>query len=299
MAKKKTAKKPTKKRGTTRSGLKAKKAANVTENAAMMFMRRFGYTIMAVIAIIWCGSWFFVSGADKKTASWIKQSTSDLSVAAGFAVKDVLVEGREHTDAELLLAVINVRRGESIFTLNPHEAKKQVEKIGWVKKAHVERRLPDTIHIRLTEHKPMAFWKDSDGVSLINENGVEITRSNLNEFKDLPLLRGSNAANKAPEIIAALNAYPQLMKTVDHAALIDKRRWNIALKNGQRIKLPEKKVRAAIDHIMTRHAENNILDKKVITEIDARYEDRLIIKTESGGVQDYKAGHVKASMTTQ
>lgn len=295
---KKTSKKSAKKRGTTRSGLKAKNTS-AAPNVMLGFMRRFGYLAMACIALIWCGSWFFISDADTKTANWIKEKTTSMSVAAGFAVKDVLVEGREHTDAEILLALINIKRGESIFMFNPHEAKKQIEKIGWVNKAHVERRMPDTIHIRLTEHKPMALWKNANGVSLINANGVEITRDNLDDFKNLLLLRGSGAPNKAPEIIAALNAHPALLQNTDHASLIDKRRWNITLQNGQLIKLPEKNMTDAVRHIMTRHSENNILAKKVIKEIDARYKDRLIIKTKLGGVQDYKAGHIQASISTQ
>lgn len=262
-------------------------------------MRRVGITAAAVIAIIWCGSWFFISGMHTKTAHWIKQASLDVTIAAGFAVKDVLLEGREQTDAEILLALINVQRGESIFTFNPHQAKAQIEKIGWVQSAHVERRLPDTIYIRLTERKPFALWNNNGELSLIDSRGVEITKLNLHKFQDLLMLRGTGAQDKASEIINALNAHPDLKKNTDHATLVDNRRWNIILNSGQTVKLPEKNLLSAVDHIMLRHSENNILDKKVINEIDARYSGRLIIKTKSGGVQDYKLGHVRASMTAQ
>src|SRR6185437_679176 len=68
---------------------------------------------------------------------------------AGIAVGNVQVEGRERTSREAVLNALAVTRGTPILAVDPADAKQRLETVPWIRSASVERRFPDTLHIRL------------------------------------------------------------------------------------------------------------------------------------------------------
>ncbi len=252
--------------------------------------------LAALFLTIWAGTWFFMSDYDTKLVDITKSKTLNLSGKAGFKVKNILVEGRKYTDADVLLALINIGEGDPIFLFEPTEAKAQIEKIGWVKSARVERRLPDTIYIDLIEREPMALWRHNDELSLIDADGAILTQDNLDEFKNLFMITGKGAPKKTPALVISLENHTEFLKLIDHAELIDNRRWDIVLKDGKRIKLPEHNKALAIKALVEKHAEHQILTQKAVRDIDARYKGRLIVRTRLGTVQDYKANISETSL---
>ena len=101
------------------------------------------------------------------------------------------------------------------------------------------------------------------------------------------MVQGDGAPEKTAALMTILEKTPQLRDMLDHAEWIDGRRWNLYLQDDRRIKLPEDNVQKAIDHIMMRQKDDQILSKKAIIDIDARYPKRLIVRTRLGTVQDY------------
>ncbi len=252
-------------------------------------VRKIAAFIILLVFLIWGCIWFFLGGFDKNAMNWVSEKTLSATQKAGFKVENILVEGRKYSDPDILLSVVNVIKGDPIFSLNPEEARKQIERISWVKSARVERRLPDTLYIELQEYEPLALWRNKGELSVIASGGVILTQSNLEQFKDLIMVVGKGAPNKAQELIELLDAEPDLKKMIDHAELIDNRRWNLYTKEDKLIKLPASDLGLAIRNIMLRQEQDNILSKGAITVIDARYKGRLIVRTKLGGVQDYKA----------
>lgn len=252
--------------------------------------------VAALFLTLWAGTWFFLSDYDTRLMDKTKSETLELSGKAGFKVKNILVEGRKHTDPDALLAIINVGEGDPIFLFDPTEAKVQIEKIGWVKSARVERRLPDTIYVNLTERQPMALWRHDEYLSLIDADGEILTQNNLGQFKDLFMITGKAAPEKTPPLVILLENHPEFLELIDHAELIDKRRWDVVLKDGKRIKLPENNKALAIKALTQKHAEHQILTQKAVRDIDARYKGRLIVRTRLGTVQDYKADISETSL---
>src|SRR3546814_9628127 len=59
-----------------------------------------------------------------------------------------------------LLAALGIGRGEPILRFDPDAAHEAILALPWVKTASVERRLPDTIFVRIEERRPMALWQN-------------------------------------------------------------------------------------------------------------------------------------------
>src|SRR3546814_13287745 len=99
-----------------------------------------------------------------------------LTADAGLAVGDVLVTGRNETDAADLLDVLGVERGMPILAIDLEALQERVIALPWVRTARVERHLPDTLFIAITERRPLALWQRHRTLAL-----VEIGRASCRE----------------------------------------------------------------------------------------------------------------------
>lgn len=227
-----------------------------------------------------------MSGLPQKAAETAREKFYAETAEAGFVVENVLVEGREYTDADVLLALLNVGRGDPLFSFHPPSAKETVEQIAWVKEARVERRFPDTVYIRLTERTPFALWQHAGRVRLIDREGVVLTERDLKSFADLVILVGEKAPEKAGQLETLLSSAPLLQERIEAATWVGNRRWNLKLKNGAVVKVPEKDAAYAINRLLKRHETEEILDKRLKT-IDIRGRDRIVVRTFPGEVLEY------------
>jgi cell division protein FtsQ len=242
-----------------------------------------------LVFVVWIGMWLQLSGAFGRAGDWVDYKTLQITAGMGFEVKNVLVEGREYSDAAALMAIINIDKGDPLFSFNPAEAKDLIEQMVWVKSARVERRLPDTIFIGIQERMPLALWQKDKQLSLIDEEGKVITTENLDRFKNLMLVMGEGAPEHARNLIETLSAEPVLQKRARMARWVDGRRWDLAISDTLTVKLPENDIGLALSRLAEAQEEDAILDKD-IENIDLREPDRLVVRARPGAVQEYKAG---------
>ncbi len=204
-------------------------------------------------------------------------------------MQNILVEGRINSDADVLKALINIERGDPIFAFDPKDAKSLIERIAWVKEAHVERRLPGTIYIGLVERKPVALWQNKKKIRVIDSEGVTLTDRRIEPFKDLIILVGESAPQHAPDLLAFLAVEPLINDKIEAAIWIGERRWDLKLKNGIKVKLPENDMGLALRRLAKAQAEDGLLEKDLIV-VDMREADRITVRTRPGAVKEYKAG---------
>jgi len=245
--------------------------------------------IGAVVLTIWLGAWLFLSGAAQKSGIWAQQQVYELAGTAGFSVDNILVEGRHHSDADVLRALINIERGDPIFAFDPADAKEMIERIAWVREAHVERRLPDTIYIGLIEREPMALWQNKGKIRVIDSEGITLSDRKIAPYKDLIILVGENAPEHAASLLGLLAAEPSVHERTEAATWVGDRRWDIKLKNDIAVKLPEDDMGFALRRLAKAQDDDGLLDKD-LKMIDMRQADRITVRTKPGAVREYKAG---------
>jgi cell division protein FtsQ len=201
--------------------------------------------------------------------------------SAGLKVQEILVEGRIETPAQHVLAVLDIKRGAPILAFSPAQAKTELERLAWVKEAAVERRLPDTILVRIVERRPLALWQHSARLSVIDHDGNEIKDANPAKFAKLPLVVGDDAPKHASQLLALLALEPDLEKRVAAAIRVGSRRWNLRMDAGDGItidvQLPEANAGAAWSRLAEIERANKLLDRNV-SVIDLRDPDRLVVR---------------------
>jgi cell division protein FtsQ len=96
-------------------------------------------------------------------------------------------------------------------------------------------------------------------------------------FVSLPLVVGKGADVKARDFLALLDRYPQVRSVTKAAILVGERRWNLRLKDGLDIRLPETDVGRALAALVKYDMEDKLLSRD-ITAIDMRLPDRVTVR---------------------
>lgn len=243
---------------------------------------------LALLGVLAGGAaWLSHSGAIGRFAGNIHEGFLNKTANAGFAVKNLMVEGRVHADPEVLRALLGVTYGQSVFALDIGRKLEELSQVSWIEKAEIRRRLPDTIYVKVYERKPVAFWQREQRLSLIDANGTVITDENLDEFGTLPILVGGDAPEHARDLLQLLAAEPDIFMRVEAAVRVGQRRWDLKLNNDVRVKLPENDMALAIHMLSTLQKEDEIMDKGVAV-IDLRLPEKLVVQMTPQAANGYQ-----------
>ena len=278
---------------------KIKKPKNVTNkrrkgalSVVIPWFKRFGLILSIVVSCVWIGAWVWLSGSAYRGYIWAQDHVLMLSAEAGFTVRNILVEGRVNTDPSLIMALVNVQAGDPLFYVDPDEARRLIEKTEWVSQAYVARRLPDTVYIRLEERVPIGILNLSKGQAILDQQGTLITRTISKKFEDLIVIDGGddidNAQREAPRFLNILRGASNVYMQTKSVSYIGGRRWDVVLKNGVRIKLPEDDPAMAIQKLVDIDQQEGVLNRDILS-IDLREPDRFTVRARPGAVQQYQA----------
>jgi cell division protein FtsQ len=96
-------------------------------------------------------------------------------------------------------------------------------------------------------------------------------------FTNLPLLVGGGAQKRAKDFLALLDRYPEIRNEVRASVLVAERRWNLRLRSGIDVRLPETDVERALVQLAGL-IRNDKLTSRDITAIDLRLPDRVTVQ---------------------
>jgi cell division protein FtsQ len=238
---------------------------------------RLGGIGFAAALVLGGASYAVGSGWAGERLDAIGQGLVGIAADSGLRVRNVLVEGRAQTKAAEILDALRAERGAPLLAIDVASAKERLERLPWVKTAVVERRLPDTLSVRVEERKAFALWQRGKRLAVIDRDGTVIVSDKLGRFADRPLVVGEGAEARAAEIVDLLAADPQLRRRVEAAVLVSGRRWNLRLKNGIEVRLPEEGMAEAWAQLARMVREGELLTRAV-TMVDLREPGKVTVR---------------------
>jgi cell division protein FtsQ len=157
----------------------------------------------------------------------------------GQAADDIAISGVERRDPKDLLALIGVRPGGSLIGFDAARARRVLEQLDWVEQADVQRKFPNRLEISIVEREANVIWQHEGVFQLVDRTGKVMGKIASAADFNLPVVTGRGANVDAQALINDLEAMPDLRLLVKAAARVGERRWNLYLKNGVRLALPE------------------------------------------------------------
>lgn len=255
-----------------------------------------GAVISAAVAVV--GTIGFLASSHHTAVGLRAQAlakTQETGVKLGFAVNEILVMGRKEISEDELLSHLGIRAGTPIFAVDLEGAQHLLHQISWVEEVRVSRRLPDKIIVTLKEREPAALWQYKKKISLIDSKGVVIRDHDLDAYAQLPLVVGEDAPAHVNELVRLMTAEPALADMMNSAIRVGKRRWDLRLKNGITIRLPENNVELALSRLIRSAREDGLLDKDIAV-IDLRLPEKLTVTPKSAASASATAATTKKNI---
>ena len=257
--------------------------------------RWFGVAFIILTLAGGAGAALFFPGRLHEGGTKVEIALRQILRDAGFSVRSISVAGRVQTEQAELLSALNISRNDSILHIDLAGVHDRIAALPWVKEVRVTRNLPDAIHIELFERHPIAIWQRDGKMVLVDAEGVQITGKDVAEYHGLPLIVGKGAPQAAAGLIALLAAEPQLGGRVAAAVRVGERRWNMRLKDGIDIRLPEKDALTAWRKL-ARYEENNGLLGRDVELVDLRLANRVVVRLTQGAVRRAKGPEREARL---
>ena len=138
---------------------------NKDSNTKKVFWaRKYLYNVFFIVLFL-TSSIFVVNWSN------IRSGLSHQIAEAGFKLRVVEINGRNHITHEELINALGLQKNEPILSINLTKKRKKVEQLGWVERAFLERILPDTLRLSIIERKPVALLQTQKGHQIIDQNG--------------------------------------------------------------------------------------------------------------------------------
>jgi cell division protein FtsQ len=214
----------------------------------------------------------------------LKDARDQAGNAAGFRIVSIALAGNQHVSREEVLAIAGITGTTSLVFLDVGEARERLKTNPWIADATVLKLYPGEVQIGIKERAAFALWQKDGRVSVIADDGTVLEPYVAPRLVQLPLVVGSGAQARAKEFLAQLDRYPALRDFVHAAVLVGERRWNLRLKNGIDVRLPETQVAAALEKLVALDGEKSLITRDIVA-IDLRLADRITVRLSEAAAQ--------------
>ena len=204
--------------------------------------------------------------------------------AAGFRVTGVALTGNKHLNREEILARAGVTGNTALLFFDVADARARLLADPWIADATIQKLYPDRLQITLTEREAFALWQKDGRISVIGADGTVLEPFVSRPYIPLPLVVGRGAETRAKEFLVLLARFPDVRDNVLASILIAERRWNLRLKNGIDVRLPEQDTEGALAELVALDHDKKLMTRD-IAGIDLRLPDRVTVRLSEAAAQ--------------
>lgn len=239
--------------------------------------RRVGISMTALLLIGSCSLGIVKGGHLQDFVIAVSDARNAMANSAGFRITSVVINGRKQLSQDEILAIGGVSGRSSLLFLDADGVRDKLKANAWIADATVLKLYPGQLMIEITERKAFALWQEAGRLSVIADDGALLEPYVSRRFLSLPLVVGKGADTQARDFLALLARYPQVNAVTKAAIYVGERRWNLRLKDGLDIRLPEQDVGNALVALSKLDKDDRLFSKDIVA-IDMRLPDRLVVQ---------------------
>jgi len=259
-------------------GLVSRSVRRITLPLAHMRVPRFTGAVAALVFLSGAAVYGIVKGEHVPAIFSAIKDTADAGAnAMGMRIATVSLSGQRQVSREEIFAAAGVTDHSSLLFLDVADARAKLEANPWIAEATVRKLYPDRLQITVTEREPFALWQQQGKVKVIAADGTVLSEKVEPRLASLSFVVGNGAAARARDFLAVLDKYPSIRDSVRASIYVAERRWNLKLKNGVDVRLPETNLEGALATLARLDREKNLLSRD-ITAVDLRLADRLTVR---------------------
>ena len=219
-------------------------------------------------------TWGLAARVPEKTLLAVATTGSE----AGFVVRQVEITGAVNQPRLSIYRELLEGGSDAMLLTDLTAMRARLKALPWVKDVSIARRWPDRLEVRVTERKPAALWQRHGSIRLIDAEGVVLPADDLAQFPNLPLLVGAGARDEAAGLLLLVAAHPELARDMEAALWVGQRRWDMRMKSGETISLPEgHAAQTALARFADIHRQTPLLGRGFV-RFDLRVADKMVVR---------------------
>ena len=201
-----------------------------------------------------------------------------------FLLNQIKINGSEKSNINTIKEEI-YNHNADLLSLDLHKIKEIIEQEQWIKRVNLKKVYPSTLVLDIIENDPYAILRDKGKYYLLDIDGTIITEKNKDyKLENFIIISGDESPSALKNLIKELNIhFSELISQINKLDFIEKRRWNLTLKNNLLIKLPDSKIGNALKNLKNLFVEEKVLQSNII-EIDLRIEGRASLRVDEGKI---------------
>jgi cell division protein FtsQ len=251
---------------------------------AKRWPRGAGWCAALMMLLTSCAYGIVVGDHLPAAAAIFKNARDWIANAAGLRIETVALTGHQHMSREEVLAIGGITGTTSLVFLDVEQARERLKANPWIADATVLKLYPRELQVNVKEREAFALWQKAGVVSVIADDGTVLEPYVAPRLLRLPLVVGIGAERKAKELLSMLDRHPAMRDLVRASVLVGERRWNLRLKNGVEVRLPESGASTALERLVALDAETKLITRD-ITIIDLRLPDRVTVRLSDAAAQ--------------
>ena len=195
-----------------------------------------------------------------------------------FMLNALSIQGASDSLNAEIREVLGIHFPVSSFDLDLADLREQVLALPPVEIAEARIKGGGILHIKVYEKTPTLLLKEKIGYTVLSKQGEFIRSVSSREyFSNLPVITGKGAENAAAQANAIFKAMYGKLDRVRGLVFVGQRRWNLIMKSGQVIMLPEKNPEQAIQKIIILDKAEQILSRNIAV-FDFRLPSRITLR---------------------
>jgi cell division protein FtsQ len=235
--------------------------------------------IAATVLLLLASAMFGVvkGGHLEDLTSALSDTRNAIANSAGFRITGVAINGRKQLTQDEVLGIGGVNGRSSLLFLDAATVRDKLKANPWIGDATVQKFYPGQLQIDIVERTAFALWQQDGRLAVISDDGAVLEPYVSRRFLTLPLVVGKGADTRARDFLALLARYPQVRSATKAAILVGERRWNLRLKDGLDVRLPENDVGNALAALSKLDKEDRLFSRDIVA-VDMRLPNRLTVQ---------------------
>jgi len=216
-------------------------------------------------------------GHQAELAANVQDLCDGVANSLGFGISEIALVGEHQLGRGQILNSAGITGRSSLLFLDAGETRTRLLSNPWIAEATVLKLYPGRLRIEIKERSAFALWQKHGRVSLVATDGTVLETYVPQRFASLPLVVGKGAERQAPDLLALIERYPGIAGKVEASVLVAERRWNLHLKGGVEVLLPESAPERALKTLVDLDRSKKLLSRDIVT-VDLRLSDRVTVR---------------------
>ncbi len=197
----------------------------------------------------------------------------NFQLSTNLKIEEIIIENNSILQNTTIKKSLSKLYETNLFTLNKKKISDELQELNFVDSFEVKKIYPNKLKIRIFEKKPIAIIHHKDEKKYFTNKAELIDFTEIEKFKQLPLVFGDREKFKILYLNLKKNKFP--LDSIKKFYLFETNRWDLVTKKNQTIRLPAKDYIQSLENFIFLKDQDNFQKYKIF---DYRINQQLILK---------------------